>query len=214
MRFLKLYVLVGLPLIINITSFIIFAPLFISDANPTRTDFKTAGLYLSMSLITIEVISVLLVVTILSFKGKSIRGSLFGKMPKLPLWWVSITALLVTIVAGILYVNAQHNAGIEMAFNSLTQTEKLIWYLLVPIVASFCEEVLWRGFAQSQSNPGLKSLLKTNFSFALIHGVFSPIILVTTFVLGLTWSWLKEQTNSTIPGLVLHFMSRYLGLIF
>ncbi len=215
MKYLKKYILFGLPIIVNIIGFIIFAPLFAPAANPSKTDFQSASLNLAISLIIIEIASVVLVILVLKKNGESVKNVLFGgSRISLPKVKISLLVVMMTFVAGWLYVYAQRQAGIELSFNILNIKEKLVWYLLVPVVASFCEEVLWRGFAQSQSKTGLKSLVGISVSFALIHGIFNPLVLLATFIQGMTWGWLKEKTNSTIIGMALHFVSRYLGLVF
>jgi membrane protease YdiL (CAAX protease family) len=55
--------------------------------------------------------------------------------------------------------------------------------------------------------------LFTSLSFALFHGIFNPLAVVATFVQGLIWGWAYQRTESTVPSMVLHFMSRYLALV-
>ena len=46
-----------------------------------------------------------------------------------------------------------------------------------------------------------------------IHGIFNPLVLVATFIQGLMWGWVYQRTQSTLPSMGLHFLSRYLALI-
>jgi len=66
----------------------------------------------------------------------------------------------------------------------------------------------------SADKGGWRSVLLSSLSFALFHGIFSPLVVVATFVQGFMWGWVYRRTESTIPSMVLHFSSRYLALVF
>jgi membrane protease YdiL (CAAX protease family) len=124
-----------------------------------------------------------------------------------------LIALLPTLLAGWLYGQAQAQAGIESNVSQLGWSGIGLWYVLIPISAAFQEETIWRGYAIPRLQGTWRSLLLTSLSFALFHGIFNPLAVVATFVQGLVWGWAYRRTDSTVPSMVLHFLSRYLALI-
>jgi CAAX protease family protein len=75
---------------------------------------------------------------------------------------------------------------------------------LVVIVGPFVEEMLFRGVGFSLLRPyGRRvAVVGSAAAFAAVHGLLEGFILV--FVLGLGLAIMRELTNSTIPGFVLH----------
>ena len=122
-------------------------------------------------------------------------------------------ALLPTLAAGWLYVQAQAQAGVQSNLSTMSVGEVLLWYGLTPVTAAFLEETIWRGYAIPRLQGVWRSLLLTSLSFALFHGIFNPLALVATFVQGLVWGWTYRRTESTVPSMALHFISRYLALV-
>ncbi len=88
-----------------------------------------------------------------------------------------------------------------------------LWYVLAPISAVSLEEIIWRGYTFPRLQGIWRSLLFTSLSFTLFHGVFNLLAVIATFVQGLVWGWVYRRTDSTMPNMVLHFLSRYLALI-
>lgn len=82
-----------------------------------------------------------------------------------------------------------------------------VWvaYVAVALVTPVAEEVLFRGVLQ----PKLAQVLTTTevlivqaALFAALH--LSPVILLTHFVMGFAFGWLRLRSNSLIPGMLLH----------
>ena len=55
-------------------------------------------------------------------------------------------ALLPTLAAGWLYVQAQAQAGVQSNLSTMSVGEVLLWYGLTPVTAAFLEETIWRLF--------------------------------------------------------------------
>ncbi len=199
-------------MVINVVSFLIFFPLFTSGSSPNEAEFRDAGLRLAFALTIIEVTTVIFVLVLLKMRSMSIRPTFFGAGPiNIPPWQVIVLVLIGTLVSGWLFVRAQRQAGVALDFCDMTQIEKLVWYLCIPIVAAFCEETIWRGYLQNCSTT--KRIVYNSVSFALFHGIFNPIGVVAAFIQGIIWAWLKNTSNSTIPGMGLHLVSRYFALL-
>jgi membrane protease YdiL (CAAX protease family) len=122
-------------------------------------------------------------------------------------------ALVPTLATGWLYSIGQAQSGVESRWSQLSQGQIILWYVLTPLVAAVLEETIWRGYAIPRMRGALRTLLLTSLSFALFHGIFNPIAVVATFLQGLIWGWAFKRTGSTVPGTVLHFLSRYLALL-
>jgi len=207
--------LIGLPVLSNIVSFIIFAPLFAPGRTATPTDFRRAGILVGIAILVIEVIAMFLIALSLRREHTSLNSIINLQPNRVRSYLITgFVALLPTLAAGWLYRLGQAQAGIESDLSRLTQGEIVLWYVLTPIATAFLEETIWRGYAISRTKGVWRSLLFSSLSFALFHGIFNPLVVVATFVQGLIWGWAYRRTYSTIPSMVLHFLSRYLALVF
>ena len=206
--------LVGLPVVSNIVSFAIFAPLFTPGSNPTNTDFQRASTILGFALLFIEVVALILVIIFLRRENSTLGTIINFQRSKIPLYLrTGLFALLPTLIAGWLFVQAQVWSGVETNLSQLSRIEIGLWFILIPVAASFLEETIWRGYAVPRLRGTWRGVLLSSFSFALFHGIFNPLVLVATFVQGVVWGWTYRHTESTVPGMALHFISRYLILI-
>lgn len=206
--------LVGLPLLSNAASFVIFAPLFAPNRTATNAEFQRAGLSVSVAIGAIELIALLLIVAFLRREHMSLKSVVNFQRDRLRAYlFAGVIALLPILLAGWLYAQAQAQAGIESNLSQLSWGEMGLWYVLTPISAAFLEETIWRGYAIPRLQGKWRSLLFTSLSFALFHGIFNPLAVVATFIQGLVWGWVYRRTDSTVPSMVLHFLSRYLALI-
>jgi len=205
--------LIALPLLSNVISFIIFAPHFASG-QPDPAALRAAGNQVSLTVGLLEWFAVAFVWWQLRKEGTSLRQLVNFQPQRLRQYLqLGLVALLPTLLAGWLYVRALAKMGALVSPGEMTMTELLSWYLLVPLTAPLVEETIWRGFALPRLRGYWRAILWSSLSFALFHGIFSPTVLLATFLLGLTWGWLYQQTKSTLPGMVLHFFSRYLALL-
>ena len=169
--------LIGLPVLSNMVSFVIFAPLFTSGTTASPDDFQRAGILFGIAILVIEVITMLWIVlslyrehtsliSIINFQSSRVRSYLI----------IGLIALLPTLAAGWLYDLGQSQAGVESDLSQLTQGETILWYLLTPLATAFLEETIWRGYAIPRTKGIWRGLLLTSLSFALFHGIFNPLV--------------------------------------
>ena len=207
-------ILIGLPLLSNVASSIIFAPLFDPNRNATSADFQRAGILVGIAVLVIESAALSLIAVFLHRERASLKSAINVQSDRLRVYFVTgLIALLPTLAASWLYVQGQSQAGVESNLTRLSTGEVLLWYVVTPVTAPFLEETIWRGYAIPRLQGTWRSLLFTSFSFALFHGIFNPLVLVATFVQGMVWGWVYQRTESTVPSMVLHFLSRYLALV-
>lgn len=206
--------LIGLPLLSNAASFVVFAPLFVPGRTPTEADFRSASVGVGITTLVLELIALLLIARALHRENMSLKSvvNLQGDRVRAYLF-AGVIALLPTLAAGWLYSQAQAQAGVESKLSQMSWGEIGLWYVLIPILAAFLEETIWRGYSIPRLQGTWRSLLFTSLSFALFHGIFNPLAVAATFIQGLVWGWVYRRTSSTVPGMVLHFLSRYLALI-
>ena len=206
--------LIGLPVLSNIVSFIIFAPMFAPGKTASPADFQRAGIFVGIAILIIEVIALFLIVLFLRREQASLKSIINFQPDRIRSYLITgLVALLPTLAAGWLYGLGQAQASVESDLGQLPQGEIVFWYVLTPFAAAFLEETIWRGYAISRTKGVWRSLLFTSLSFALFHGIFNPLAVIATFVQGLIWGWAYQRTKSTIPSMVLHFVSRYMALV-
>lgn len=205
--------LIALPLLSNIISFVIFAPHFASG-QPDPAALRSAGHQVGLTIGLLEWVAVAFVWWQLRKEGTGL-GQLVNFQPQRLRQYLQLgfIALLPTLLAGWLFARALAKMGALVSPGEMTTSELLTWYLLVPLTAPLVEETIWRGFALPRLRGYWRAILWSSLSFALFHGIFSPTVLLATFLLGLVWGWLYQRTESTLPGMVLHFLSRYLALV-
>ena len=207
-------ILVSLPVLSNVASFVIFFPLFVPGRTATSADFQRAGIVLGIVVLAIELLALLLVARLLRGEGVSLKSLVSFQRGKLRTYVITgLIALLPTLAIGWLYSRGQTQAGVESNLSQLSQGEVMFWYLLLPVAAAFLEESIWRAYALPRISGAWRGLILTSLSFALFHGIFNPFALVAAFLQGLVWGWAYQRTESTIPSMALHFLSRYLALI-
>lgn len=207
--------LIGLPVLSNISAVIIFAPLFAPGRTATPADFQRAGILVAIAILVIEVTAAFLIALSLRREHTSLKSIVNFQPNRARSYLITgLVALLPTLAAGWLYSLGQAQAGVESDLSRLTQGEIVLWYLITPFAAAFLEETVWRGYAISRTRGVWRSLLFSSLSFALFHGILNPLVVVAAFAQGLVWGWAYRRTDSTVPGMALHFLSRYLALIF
>ncbi|MFQ5876164.1 MAG: lysostaphin resistance A-like protein [Acidobacteriota bacterium] len=192
----------------------IFAPLFAPGRTVLDADFRRAGTLVAVAVGIVELIGLLLVVRSLQKEHLSLLSVVNFRLDRVRAYLgAALVALVPTLAAGWLYVRAQARAGVELGIGSMGLGAVLTWYVLTPITAAFLEETIWRGYAIPRVRGRWRGLVLTSLSFALFHGVFSPMAVAATLLQGLAWGWACQRTESTVPGMALHFLSRYLTLI-
>jgi membrane protease YdiL (CAAX protease family) len=96
----------------------------------------------------------------------------------------------------------------------LTPRDLIFLLLLIAVIAPIAEELFFRGMLypvlrQRWSAPwaiGINALL-----FALVH--FIPLLLPALFFIGLILAWVRERTQSIVPGILLHAMQNGLVVV-
>ena len=86
--------------------------------------------------------------------------------------------------------------------------------IVVAIVAPFVEELLYRGLGYgllTQFIPVLPTILITGFAFGLGHGLVLGLPVLAFF--GITLAWLRWQTGSVYPGMIVHGTFNGLALL-
>ncbi len=214
MRKLNPLLLIGLPIISNITSFMIFAPLFTSGKEVAIANFKQASILVGFAILFIEIIAFLLILISLKKGNSSLKQLINFDRLKVRLYIkYFLLALLPTLLAGWLYCKAQVGMGIETDISKYTGNELFVWLILTPILVPFLEESIWRGYCLPRFSSPVRGIILTSISFAFFHGIFNPLILLATLLQGIIWGFLYLKTRSVIPGFLLHVISRYLLFI-
>lgn len=120
--------LIGLPLLSNVASFIVFAPLFTLGRNATSADFQRAGVLVSITVVVIELVAFLLVTVLLSREHASLKSVINFQQDRLQTYLITgLMALLPTLAAGWLYVQAQAQAGVQSNLSTMSVGEVLLW---------------------------------------------------------------------------------------
>jgi membrane protease YdiL (CAAX protease family) len=208
------FILIGLPLLSNIASFILFAPLFSPGSAPTGADYQRAGNQVGMAIMFLELAAIALIFFFLRREGTPLKSLFSFQRGKLRLYLTTgLIALIPTLAAGWLYVRAMSSAGVQTDPAQYGLWETVLWYGVSPFAAALLEETIWRGYALPRLRGMWRGLLLSSLSFSLFHGIFSPLVLVATFVQGMIWGWARRRAESTTPGMVLHVLSRFLVLI-
>lgn len=139
-------------------------------------------------------------------------------------WLPLLPLLLLVQLLGMVVINTQiaslftggdfENPQIEAITGgmALTSRDLLLLLLLIAVVAPIAEELFFRGMLypvlRQRWSPrwaiGVNALI-----FALIH--FIPILIPGLFFVGLVLTWVRERTDSVIPGIILHCLQN--GLV-
>lgn len=139
-------------------------------------------------------------------------------------WWPLLPLLALVQLTGMIVINTQiatlftggefENPQIEAITGGMTLTlrDLALLLLLIAIVAPIAEELFFRGMLY----PVLRQRWSVHWAivinallFALIH--FIPILLPGLFFVGLVLAWVRERTDSVIPGILLHCLQN--GLV-
>lgn len=99
----------------------------------------------------------------------------------------------------------------------------ILAWLLFALINPFLEEGYWRGLLLDNTKnwPGWLGVLYSTFFFAINHpltiGVYSianrhPVVLISTFVMGLAWAVVYRKTHSLRWTIVAHMLTDLLNL--
>jgi membrane protease YdiL (CAAX protease family) len=77
-------------------------------------------------------------------------------------------------------------------------------FVLFAVVAPFVEELTFRGAGQSLLRflGRVPSILLVGVAFGLAHGLVEALLVLVPF--GIALAWLRDRTNSILPGMIVH----------
>ena len=87
-------------------------------------------------------------------------------------------------------------------------------FVLFAVVAPFVEELTFRGVGQSLLRflGRMPSILLVGIAFGLAHGLVEALVVLVPFGMGL--AWLRDRTNSVLPGMIVHGLFNAAALAF
>jgi membrane protease YdiL (CAAX protease family) len=87
-------------------------------------------------------------------------------------------------------------------------------FVLFAVIAPFVEELTFRGVGQSLLRffGRVPSILLVGIVFGLAHGLLEALIVLVPFGIGL--AWLRDRTNSVLPGMLVHALFNGAALAF
>jgi membrane protease YdiL (CAAX protease family) len=125
---------------------------------------------------------------------------------------VLINLVLVPLISGGPFENPQIEAitgGSRLSFGNL-----VLLLLLIAVVAPVAEELFFRGMLypvmRRHWGPAWAIILNA-LVFALVH--FIPILIPGLFFVGLILAWMREQSGSVLPGILLHALQNGVALL-
>ena len=76
--------------------------------------------------------------------------------------------------------------------------------VLFAVIAPFVEELTFRGAGQSLLHflGRMPSILLVGLAFGLAHGLVEALLVLVPF--GVALAWLRDRTNSVLPGMLVH----------
>jgi membrane protease YdiL (CAAX protease family) len=119
-----------------------------------------------------------------------------------------IALVVIVVVSGILsqFLDAGDEQGlVPKAWDSGRAVPFIANALVVTLAAPFVEELLFRGLGYGlliQFVGPLPAILITGVSFGLAHGLVLGLPVLSVF--GITLGWLRWQTGSVYPGMIVH----------
>jgi membrane protease YdiL (CAAX protease family) len=91
-------------------------------------------------------------------------------------------------------------------YEGLRLWQRLLFVIIIPITAGFCEELIWRGYVvtrlEARGRGQWATILLSAVSFALIHG--SPIHWVFTFLIGIVAGYYYIRERNLVPLIISH----------
>jgi len=86
-------------------------------------------------------------------------------------------------------------------------------FVLLAVIAPFVEEMTFRGVGQSLLRflGSAPSILIVGVAFGLAHGLLEALLVLVPLGIGL--AWLRDQTESVIPGMVVHALFNGAALV-
>ena len=131
---------------------------------------------------------------------------------------LAIVALVVIVAASAIlsqFLDAGDEQGlVPKGWDSSRALPFLANAAVVTLVAPFVEELLFRGLGYgllTQFVLPVPAVLITGFSFGLAHGLVLGLPVLTIF--GISLGWLRWQTGSVYPGMIIHCLFNASALV-
>lgn len=116
--------LIGVPLLSNAASFVVFTPLFVPGRTPADADVRLASIRAAIVILLLELLALLLIVRALRRERASLKGVVNVRRDRVRAYLsAGGIALLPKLVAGWLSVRAQAQAGVEASLSRLSWVE-------------------------------------------------------------------------------------------
>jgi membrane protease YdiL (CAAX protease family) len=143
-------------------------------------------------------------------EGKSVRDLMaadgnpftFNWKPAL-LMFIAFNAIWILYI--VLYAGV---TGQWPSYGGLATWQKIVFIGLFPISAGVTEELYWRGFVitqiESDGQTTKRAILFSALGFALVHGVFMPDKLISTFLVGLVAGIYYTRERKLLPLMLIH----------
>lgn len=117
-------------------------------------------------------------------------------------------------VITIWHLNLQTNDQVLLNHSKIAPISTYATLLAAVFVAPFCEEAFFRGFlfpGLCRSMPVGWAIILSSLLFAIAHA--DPGSFAVLFIIGLALAYLRWQTNSLWPGIILHLINNGLGAL-
>jgi membrane protease YdiL (CAAX protease family) len=215
MRQEKLWVYAVLPIIvINLGMiFAIVSYFALAATQPTLVAGLSLGQLsfgLSLFICIVEWIFGILLLRRLKLTGTGdlvAPSAAFWKFRRLPALAVFV-ALNIIFAAYVVFVAWANGSWYRI--EGLAAWQKIVMLILIPLSAGFCEELIWRGYIFTQLEArgyGLaKVIILSAISFALLHGVWLPDKLLTTFLFGIVAGFYYARERNLVPLMITHIV--------
>ena len=158
-----------------------------------------------------------LIVAIAHGLGRQLLGLRMPERPRRAVGLAVAAFAAIIVVSAILsqFLDAGDEQGlVPKSWDSSKAAPFIANALVVAIVAPFVEELLYRGLGYgllTQFISVLPTILITGLAFGLGHGLVLGLPVLAFF--GVTLAWLRWQTGSVYPGMVVHGTFNALALV-
>ena len=134
-------------------------------------------------------------------------GTAFWKFRWLPALavFVALNIIFAGYVALIIWAN-----GSWYRIEGLDTWQIIVMLTFVPMTAGFCEELIWRGYIitrlEAHGHKIWRAIVLSAISFALIHGIWLPDKLLTTFLFGIVAGLYYIRERNLVPLMITHIV--------
>lgn len=91
-------------------------------------------------------------------------------------------------------------------YEGLHLWQRLLFVIIIPLTAGFCEELIWRGYIitrlEARGRGRWAAILLSAVAFALIHG--TPIHWVFTLMMGIVAGYYYTRERNLVPLMITH----------